>query len=59
MHQLKEPMANKDLENHFKPSQKEDVKKTIRFLLDEELIFVTEDGKLSLAKDKPRSGFNL
>jgi len=59
LYELKQPKSQKDLENHFKPAQKEDVKKTIRFLLDEEILYVREDGKLEKTEDRPKGGFSL
>ena len=56
---LSEPRKQSDIENEFKPAQKDDVKKSIRFLLDEEILYVTEDGKLAKMENKPKSGFHL
>jgi hypothetical protein len=59
LYKLSEPRKQSEIENEFKPAQRDDVKKSIRFLLDEEILYVTEDGKLSKIENKPKNGFRL
>jgi ATP-dependent DNA helicase RecQ len=57
--QLQEPSNPKKLEEFFKPQQKDDVKKAIRFLLEEEVLVLQSDGTLIRKSDLKKSGFQL
>ena len=59
LQQVSEPIKQQKLEEHFRPTEKEMVRACIRFLLDEEILVLDEDGKIRKKSSLPKSGFRL
>jgi ATP-dependent DNA helicase RecQ len=55
LHELEEPLLPGLLEERFAPAQREEIRKAVRFLLDEEVLRLNPEGKLEkIVSKKPR-----